>query len=101
MGDLVVSVTVRRYARGVVGIWATVQDHAGTVVEAACSGTTGRQQLPARRARSHGTPAVWMARIRAGTRIAIAAATPDGRWGRGTVLVEPPVSGCWREKEEP
>jgi len=93
MSDLKVSVAARRYACGVVGIWATVTDRAGDRVEAVCVGTAGQRKLPARWTRSHGTPAVWIVRVRVGARIAIAAETPDGRWGRGTALVEPPAPG--------
>ena len=86
-GDLGVSLYVRSYSDGAVGIWATVKDAAGAFVAATCTGTAGTQELPAHAAQSNGVPAVWMIQAAAGALITIHAVAADGRTGSGTATV--------------
>jgi hypothetical protein len=83
----VVSLSVRRYSDGTVGIWATVKDAAGAFVAASCSGTAGSVELPAHPTQSNGVPAVWMIQVAAGALLTIHAAAADGRTGSGTATV--------------
>jgi hypothetical protein len=112
-GDLKVTVTARRYSRGLVGIWAYVQapgsgaldivmppiddiilpptvlnPEVGGYVAATVQGTVGMMALAARQTTTTGLPAVWqLASVPAMATITVTAVDDQGRRGQGTASV--------------
>jgi hypothetical protein len=112
-GDLKVTVTARRYSRGLVGIWAYVQapgsgaldivmppnddiilpptvlnPEVGGYVAATVQGTVGMMALAARQTTTTGLPAVWqLSQVPAMATITVTAVDDQGRRGQGTASV--------------
>lgn len=86
VGDLQVSITISK-RQTVVGIYVTVHDGTGGLVDAGCWGTCGSSNLPQKPAHANGVPAVWQVTRHNGDVVTLTAVDGRGRRGVGTATI--------------